>query len=80
MPGKTEDIEFAIEMVVKPGEEITLPELDRRLYAGYPSLTDVDRRWIGVAVSRMIQDGRLVTDDPDAVFSDNFRIQRASDG
>jgi len=78
MPSKTDDIEFAIEMVVKPGEEITLSELDRRLYAGYPSLVDIDRRWIGVAVSHMIQDGRLATDDPDAAFSDTTTVRRES--
>jgi hypothetical protein len=78
MPGKTDDIEFAIEMAVKPGEEITLPELDRRLYASYPALADIDRRWIWAALCRMIQDGRLVTANPDAAFSDTTTVRRQS--
>lgn len=76
MPSKTEDIETAITMVVDPGEEITLAELDTRLYRWYPQLAQVDRRFIGGAVSRMIGDGRLLTEDPDATYTESFAVRR----
>lgn len=77
MPSKTQDIEFAIETEVKPGETITLAELDTRLYAAYPALAEIDRRWVGAAVSTMISDGRLVPDDAEASYSDDYRVTRA---
>lgn len=80
MPSKTQDIEFAIETEIKPGEEITLAELDTRLYAAYPDLAEIDRRWVGAAVSTMIRDGRLVAADPDRSYSDDYLVRRPADG
>lgn len=58
MPDKTQDIQFAITTEIRD-DEVTLEELNRRLFAAHPSLQD-DPRWIGVAVSKMLGDGRLV--------------------
>jgi hypothetical protein len=73
---KTADIEFAIAMVVKPGDEVTLVELDDRLYQSYPALKEVDPRWVGAAVSKMVSDGRLVTDTPDATYTADYKVRR----
>lgn len=64
MPSQTDDIEFAITIAMNDGEELTLEALNERLYASYPSLRD-DPRWIGVAVSKMLSDGRLLPVDWD---------------
>jgi hypothetical protein len=79
MPDKTKDIQFAIQMVIKPGEQITLAELDTRLYASYPDLHDIDRRWVGVAISTMIRNGDLLTDNPDAAYAESYQVRRSAD-
>jgi hypothetical protein len=76
MPSKTEDIETAITMVIKPGEEITLAELDRRLYDGYPALADIDRRWIGAAISHLLFTGKLLAEDLHATYTESFQVRR----
>jgi hypothetical protein len=58
MPNKTADIEFAIRTVL-PDEPVTLAELDERLYHAFPVLLDEDRRWIGVAMMHLEQDGKI---------------------
>jgi hypothetical protein len=80
MPDKTQDIQAAIEEVVAPGDEITLAELDTRLYEAYPVLKDEDRRWIGVALSKMLRDGRLVAAEPDRAYADDYVVRRPADG
>lgn len=79
MPDKTQDIQTAITMVVAPGDQLTLAELDTRLYERYPILTDEDPRWIGVALSTMLCDGRLVAADPDRAYADNYVVRRPAD-
>jgi hypothetical protein len=73
---KTADIETAIQMVVNPGDEVTLAELDTRLHRAYPELKDEDPRWVGAAVSKMVSDGRLVTDTPDATYTADYVVRR----
>jgi hypothetical protein len=51
---KTDDIEWGISQVLLDGP-ITLEEMERRL----PAELQGDRRWIGVAVYRMLGDGRI---------------------
>lgn len=75
MPDQTTDIQFAISEVIEPGEEITLAQLDDRLYSAHPSLAD-DPRWVGVAVTRMLRDGRLIAPEPDRAYAEDFRIRR----
>lgn len=59
MPSKTDDIEFAITTTLSAGGQVTLADLNERLYGGYPQLRDEDPRWIGAAVSNLLKDGRL---------------------
>jgi hypothetical protein len=79
MPDKTKDIQEAIRLVIKPGEEITLAELDTRLYAAFPALAGEDRRWIGVAISTMIRNGDLLTDNPEVAYTGDFLVRRPAD-
>jgi len=80
MPDKTKDIQDAITLVIKPGEEITLAELDTRLYAAFPALEGEDRRWVGVAVSTMIRNGALLTDNPGGAYTESYQVRRPADG
>lgn len=59
MASKTEDLQFAIVMTVGD-DRLTLVEMERRLFADYPSLRFEDRRWIGVAVYALQRSGKLV--------------------
>lgn len=54
---KTDDIEYAILMALRGGPR-TLAEMEARLPG---ALRAEDRRWIGVAVSNMLDDGRIRT-------------------
>jgi hypothetical protein len=80
MPDKTKDIQDAISLVINPGEEVTLAELDKRLYAAFPVLESEDRRWVGVAVSTMIRNGDLLADDPDAAYTEHYKVRRPAAG
>jgi hypothetical protein len=80
MPDKTKDIQEAIRLVIKPGEQVTLAELDTRLYASFPALEGEDRRWVGVAVSTMIRNGDLLTENlVSTAYSDSYLVRRPAD-
>jgi hypothetical protein len=51
----TADIEWEVALVLNGGP-LTLDELEQRLPA---AIRDIGRRWIGVAVYRMLGDGRI---------------------
>lgn len=53
---KTDDIEWEIGWALKAGGPLTLADMEERLPA---AIRAVDRRWIGVAVYRMLGDGRI---------------------
>lgn len=54
---KTEDIEDAIRFALAYADgPLTLEEMERRLP---DAIQAIDRRWIGIAVYRMLDDGRI---------------------
>lgn len=57
---KTADIEEALHMTLRDTPD-TLEGLEKRLLTGYPQLRGLERTWIGIAVHKMIRDGRMVT-------------------
>ncbi len=77
MPDRTRDIQDAITTVVAPGEELTLAELNERLFRSYPTLQE-DPRWIGVALSTMLSDGRLLGNMARG-FTAGYAIRRPAD-
>lgn len=54
---KTQDIEYAITVALQAGP-LTLQAMESRLP---DPLRNEDRRWIGAAVHRMLNDGRIRT-------------------
>lgn len=76
MPDKTQDIQSAITMVLEPGQQVTLAELNDLLYRAYPALRAEDPRWVATAVSRMLSAGALTSPTPDAAFTESFAVRR----
>lgn len=66
MPSKTQDIEFAIELVLKTsGGPIVEKDMHAELLRSYPVLQDEDPRWIAAALMHLRRGGRIVYPDCD---------------
>jgi hypothetical protein len=58
MSSKTDDLEFAISIILR-NKPLTLAGMEERLYDAYPMLRGEDRRWIGVAMMHLERDGKI---------------------